>query len=159
VVTTTILFTDIVSSTEQSAHMGHRKWTTLTDAHDAMVRATLARHRGREIKTIGDGFLATFDGPARAIRCALAIRDAARQIGIEVRAGLHTGEVEQRGDDIGGIAVHTGARLAALAKAGEVLVSSTVKDLVAGSGIEFDDRGEHHLKGVPRAWRLYAVRG
>jgi len=122
-----------------------------------MVRRQLERFRGREIKTTGDGFLATFDGPARAIQCGCAIRDGARQLGIKVRVGLHTGEIELRGDDIGGVTVNIGARVSALAEAGEVLVSRTVTDLVAGSGITFDDRGEHELKGVPGSWRLFSV--
>jgi class 3 adenylate cyclase len=128
------------------------------DDHDAVVRRHLGRFRGREIKTMGDGFLATFDGPARAIRCACAIRDEASQLGIAVRAGLHTGEIELLGDDIGGVAVSIGSRVAALAGPAEVVVSRTVTDLVAGSGIEFEDRGEHQLKGVPGSWRLFAVR-
>jgi class 3 adenylate cyclase len=122
-----------------------------------MVRRQLARYGGREVKTTGDGFLATFDGPARGIRCALAIRDGARRLAISIRAGLHTGELELRGDDVGGIAVHIGNRVASSAEADEVLVSSTVKDLVAGSGIQFADRGEQRLKGVPDAWRLFHV--
>lgn len=154
----TVLFTDIVGSSAKAAELGDRAWRKLLDSHDALVRTQLARFRGREIKTLGDGFLATFDGPARAIRCAIELTTALRRLGLEVRAGLHTGEVEVRGGDIGGIAVNTGARIAALAGAGEVLASSTVKDLVAGSGIAFDDRGEHELKGVPDSWRLYAAR-
>jgi class 3 adenylate cyclase/alpha-beta hydrolase superfamily lysophospholipase len=153
----TVLFTDIVGSTQRAAALGDRRWRELLDAHHAAVRRELARFRGREVKTTGDGFLAAFDGPARAVRCAAAIRDAVRQLGIEIRAGLHTGEVELLGDDVGGIAVHIGARVAAEAGPGEVLVSSTVKDLVAGSGLEFDDRGARALKGVPGEWRLFAV--
>ncbi|MBE1550750.1 class 3 adenylate cyclase [Mycobacterium sp. OAS707] len=153
----TVLFTDIVDSTRRAAVMGDRDWRALLDAHDAIVRSQLARFRGREIGTAGDGFLATFDGPQRAIRCAMAIRDAVRALGIEVRAGLHTGECEVRGDDIGGIAVHIGARVSALAGPNEVLVSSTLRDLVIGSGLEFDDRGVHELKGVPGEWHLFAV--
>jgi class 3 adenylate cyclase len=153
----TLLFTDIVDSTALATALGDRAWRHRLDDHDAMVRRYLARFRGREIKTTGDGFLATFDGPARAIRCGCAIRDEARQLGIEVRGGLHTGEIELRGDDIGGVAVHIGARVAALAGPGDVLVSRTVTDLVAGSGIEFADRGEHELKGAPGVWRLFAV--
>lgn len=153
----TVLFTDIVGSTRRAAEMGDRDWHALLDAHDAVVRAQLARFRGREVNTSGDGFLAMFDGPQRAIRCAMAIRDAVRALGIQVRAGLHTGECEVRGDDIGGIAVHIGARVSALARADDVLVSSTVRDLVIGSGIDFDDRGAHQLKGVPGEWRLFAV--
>ena len=154
----TVLFTDIVGSSEKAAELGDRRWRKLLDAHDAVVRTQLERFRGREVKTTGDGFLATFDGPARAIRCAIELTAGLRALGLDIRAGLHTGEVEVRGDDIGGIAVHTGARIATLARAGEVLVSSTVKDLVAGSGIEFDDRGEHDLKGVPGSWHLFAVK-
>jgi class 3 adenylate cyclase len=153
----TVLFTDIVSSTRRAAEMGDRDWRALLDAHDAIVRSQLARFRGREVNTSGDGFLATFDGPQRAIRCALAIRDAVQSLGIEVRGGLHTGECEIRGDDIGGIAVHIGARVSALAGPNEVLVSSTLRDLVIGSGLEFDDRGAHELKGVPGEWKLFAV--
>jgi class 3 adenylate cyclase len=153
----TVLFTDIVDSTLQAAEMGDRDWHALLDAHDAVVRAQLARFRGREVNTSGDGFLAMFDGPQRAIRCAMAIRDAVQALGIEVRAGLHTGECEVRGDDIGGIAVHIGARVSALAGPNDVLVSSTLRDLVIGSGLEFDDRGAHQLKGVPGEWHLFAV--
>jgi class 3 adenylate cyclase len=153
----TVLFTDIVDSTRRASDMGDRDWRALLDAHDTVVRAQLARFRGREVNTSGDGFLATFDGPQRAIRCAMAIRDAVQALGIEVRAGLHTGEVEIRGDDIGGIAVHIGARVSAQAEANDVLVSSTLRDLVIGSGLEFDDRGTHQLKGVPGEWRLFAV--
>jgi class 3 adenylate cyclase/pimeloyl-ACP methyl ester carboxylesterase len=153
----TVLFTDIVDSTRRAAEMGDRDWHALLDAHDAVVRSQLARFRGREVNTSGDGFLATFDGPQRAIRCAMSIRDAVRALGIEVRAGLHTGECEVRGDDIGGIGVHIGARVSALAGPNDVLVSSTLRDLVIGSGLEFDDRGAHELKGVPGEWRLFAV--
>jgi class 3 adenylate cyclase len=153
----TVLFTDIVDSTALAATLGDRAWRHRLDQHDATVRRHLGRFRGREIKTLGDGFLATFDGPARAIRCGCAIRDEARQLGIEVRAGLHTGEIELLGDDIGGTTVNIGARVAALAGPAEVLVSRTVTDLVAGSGIGFEDRGEHELKGVPGIWRLFAV--
>jgi pimeloyl-ACP methyl ester carboxylesterase len=153
----TVMFTDVVHSTERAASLGDRQWRQLLDAHDAAVRRQLAAFRGREVKTTGDGFLATFDGPARGIRCARAIRDAASALGLDVRVGLHTGEVEVRGDDIGGVAVHIGQRVSALAQRSEIMVSSTVKDLVAGSGIEFVDRGEHELKGVPGVWRLYAV--
>jgi class 3 adenylate cyclase len=151
----TVVFTDIVGSTERAASLGDRRWKELLDAHHARVRALLDRHRGREIDTAGDGFLATFDGPARAVRCAQAIVPAVRELGLEIRAGVHTGEVELMGAGIGGIAVHIGARVAALAGPGRVLVSSTVKDLVAGSGLEFEERGEHQLKGVPGTWRLY----
>ena len=153
----TVLFTDIVDSTRRAAEMGDRDWHALLDAHDAVVRSQLARFRGREVNTSGDGFLAMFDGPQRAIRCAMAIRDAVQALGIEVRAGLHTGECEVRGDDIGGIAVHIGARVSALAGANDVLVSSTLRDLVIGSGLEFEDRGAHELKGVPGEWHLSAV--
>jgi class 3 adenylate cyclase len=153
----TVLFTDIVDSTRQAAEMGDRDWHALLDAHDAVVRSQLSRFRGREVNTSGDGFLAMFDGPQRAIRCAMAIRDAVQALGIQVRAGLHTGECEIRGDDIGGIAVHIGARVSALAGANDVLVSSTLRDLVIGSGLEFEDRGTHQLKGVPGDWRLSAV--
>ena len=153
----TVLFTDIVDSTRRAAEIGDRDWHALLDAHDAVVRSQLARFRGREVNTSGDGFLAMFDGPQRAIRCAMAIRDAVQALGIEVRAGLHTGECEVRGDDIGGIAVHIGARVSALAGPNDVLVSSTLRDLVIGSGLEFEDRGAHELKGVPGEWRL--VRG
>ena len=154
----TVLFTDIVGSTERAAVLGDQRWRELLTSHHALVRKELARFRGREIDTAGDGFLATFDGPARAIRCASAIRDDVKPLGIEIRAGLHTGECEVMGDKLGGIAVHIGARIASLAKSGEVLVSSTVKDLVAGSGLEFEDRGTHSLKGIPGEWRLFAVR-
>ena len=153
----TVLFTDIVDSTRRAAEIGDRDWHALLDAHDAVVRSQLARFRGREVNTSGDGFLAMFDGPQRAIRCAMAIRDAVQALGIEVRAGLHTGECEIRGDDIGGIAVHIGARVSALAGPNDVLVSSTLRDLVIGSGLEFEDRGAHELKGVPGDWHLFAV--
>jgi class 3 adenylate cyclase/pimeloyl-ACP methyl ester carboxylesterase len=153
----TVLFTDIVDSTRRAAEIGDRDWHALLDAHDAVVRAQLGRFRGREVNTSGDGFLAMFDGPQRAIRCAMAIHDAVQALGIEVRAGLHTGECEIRGDDIGGIAVHIGARVSALAGPNDVLVSSTLRDLVIGSGLEFEDRGGHELKGVPGEWHLFAV--
>jgi class 3 adenylate cyclase/pimeloyl-ACP methyl ester carboxylesterase len=153
----TVLFTDLVDSTRRAAEIGDRDWHVLLDAHDAVVRAQLTRFRGREVNTSGDGFLAMFDGPQRAIRCAMAIRDAVQALGIEVRAGLHTGECEVRGDDIGGIGVHIGARVSALAGPNEVLVSSTLRDLVIGSGLEFEDRGAHALKGVPGKWRIFAV--
>jgi class 3 adenylate cyclase len=153
----TVLFTDIVDSTRRAAEMGDRDWHALLDAHDAIVRVQLNRFRGREVNTSGDGFLAMFDGPQRAIRCAMAIRDAVQALGIEVRAGLHTGECEVRGDDIGGIGVHIGARVSALAGPNDVLVSSTLRDLVIGSGLEFEDRGTHQLKGVPGEWHLFAV--
>jgi len=153
----TVLFTDIVGSTKRAADLGDRRWRDLLDRHHVQVRRELVRFRGREVKTAGDGFLATFDGPARAIRCAGAIGAAVRQLGLEIRAGLHTGEVELIGDDVGGIAVHIGARVAAEAGPGEILVSSTVKDLVAGSGIRFEDRNTHVLRGIPGEWRLFAV--
>jgi class 3 adenylate cyclase len=153
----TVLFTDIVDSTRRAAEIGDRDWHALLDAHDAVVRVQLNRFRGREVNTSGDGFLATFDGPQRAIRCAMSIRDAVQVLGIEVRAGLHTGECEVRGDDIGGIAVHIGARVSGLAGPNDVLVSSTLRDLVIGSGLEFEERGAHELKGVPGEWRLFAV--
>ena len=153
----TVLFTDIVGSTERARELGDRRWRSLLERHHEVVRAELARFRGREVDTAGDGFFATFDGPARAIRSARAATESVRGLGLEIRAGLHTGEVELAGDSVSGIAVHTGARVAARAGASEVLVSQTVKDLVAGSGIEFEDRGSHELKGVPGEWRLYAV--
>ena len=153
----TVMFTDIVDSTSRASEMGDRDWRALIERHDELVRRQIGRHRGRAVKTLGDGFLATFDGPARAIRCATSARDAVRQLGIEIRAGLHTGECEVMGDDIAGIAVNIGARVGAAAAPGEVLVSRTVTDLVAGSGIEFTDRGSHALKGVPGEWQLYAV--
>jgi class 3 adenylate cyclase len=137
--------------------MGDRDWRALLDAHDAVVRVQLVRFRGREVSTSGDGFLAMFDGPQRAIRCAMAIRDSVHALGIEVRAGLHTGECEVRGEDIGGIAVHIGARVSTLAGPNDVVVSSTLRDLVIGSGLEFEDRGIHGLKGVPGEWHLFAV--
>ena len=155
----TVLFTDIVGSTERATELGDRAWKDLLSAHHARARAELERYRGREIDTAGDGFLATFDGPARAVRCARAITDAMRELGIEVRAGVHTGEVEVDGDSVRGIAVHIGARVCATAGPSQVLVSSTVKDLVAGSGLTFEDAGEHELKGVPDRWRLYRVVG
>jgi class 3 adenylate cyclase len=155
----TVMFTDIVSSTERAAQLGDRRWRDLLQTHDALVRRQLDRHRGRAVKTLGDGFLATFDGPARAIRCAQAIQQGVRDLGVEIRAGLHTGECEVIGDDVGGLAVNIGARVGAKAEPGEVLVSSTVTDLVVGSGLEFRERGTHELKGVPGQWRLYAVAG
>jgi class 3 adenylate cyclase len=156
---TTVLFTDIVGSTEAAAAMGDDEWRRALDRHDELVRRYVERYRGREIKTTGDGFLAAFDGPARAVRCAQAIADAVTALGIQIRGGAHTGEVEVRGDDIGGLAVHIAARVAGLAGAGEVLASRTVKDLVAGSGISFTSRGTHELKGVPGHWELYAASG
>jgi class 3 adenylate cyclase/alpha-beta hydrolase superfamily lysophospholipase len=154
----TVMFTDIVGSTAKAAELGDRRWRELVERHDELLRREIGRNRGREVKTMGDGFLATFDGPARAIRSATSARDAVRRLGLDIRAGLHTGEVEVMSGDIGGIAVNIGARVGALASAGEVLVSRTVTDLVAGSGIEFDDRGTHALKGVPGEWQLYAVK-
>jgi class 3 adenylate cyclase len=153
----TVLFTDIVNSTAQSAALGDTGWRKLQGAHDAVVRAQLARFDGREIRTMGDGFLATFDGPGRAVRCAQAISEGVKPLGIEIRAGLHAGEIELVDDDIAGIAVAIGARIGALATASEVLVSSTVRDLITGSSIELEDRGSHALKGVPGEWQLYAV--
>ena len=153
----TVLFTDVVGSTGKAGDLGDAAWRELLSRHDAAVRALLARYRGVEVKSMGDGFLATFDGPARAVKCAQAICEAMRPLGVEVRAGCHTGEIELSGADVGGIAVHIGARVGALAGPSEVLVSSTVKDLVAGSGLRFADRGEHELRGVPEKWRLYAL--
>jgi DNA-binding NarL/FixJ family response regulator len=153
----TVMFSDIVASTERAAQIGDRRWREVLDRHDELVREQLAAHGGQQINTTGDGFLALFDAPARAIRCAVAIRDKIGALGIEVRIGLHSGEVELRGDDVGGIAVHIGARVTASASAGDIIVSSTVKDLVTGSGIGFLDRGGHILKGVPGRWRLFAV--
>jgi class 3 adenylate cyclase len=153
----TVLSTDIVDSTRRAAEMGDRNWHAPLDAHDAIVRVQLNRFRGREVSTSGDSFFAMFDGPQRGIRCAMAIRDAVQALDIEVRAGLHTGECEVRGDDIGGIGVHIGARVSSLAGPNEVLDSSTLRDLVIGSGLEFDERGAHQLKGVPGEWRLFAV--
>ena len=153
----TVLFTDIVGSTERAAELGDRAWRDLLERHNALVRQRLAEFRGDELDTAGDGFFAAFDGPGRAIECARAIIDGVRAIGLDVRAGLHTGECERMGEKLSGIVVPVGARVAAVAQPGEVLVSSTVKDLVAGSGIEFEDRGTHELKGVPGEWRLYAV--
>ena len=153
----TVLFTDIVGSTELAADLGDRRWRDLLEQHNGLVRRELDRFRGRELSTAGDSFLATFDGPARAVACAVSIRDGSRTLGLQIRFGLHTGELELIGSEIRGIAVHTGARVAAKAEPGEVLASSTVRDLVAGSGLEFEDRGSHELKGVPGEWRLYAV--
>jgi class 3 adenylate cyclase len=153
----TVLFTDIVGSTERAADLGDHQWSAMLDAHHARIRALLGRFRGREIDTAGDGFLATFDGPIRAVRCALAATEAVQDVGLEIRAGLHTGEVELSENGVRGIAVHIGARVAALAGPSEVLVSSTVKDLVAGSALRFEDAGEKVLKGVPGSWRIYRV--
>jgi class 3 adenylate cyclase len=153
----TVLFTDLVDSTPRAARMGDRRWRELLATHDAVVRAELDRFDGREVKSMGDGVLATFHGPARAIRCACAIRDAVRALGVEMRAGLHTGEIELRGDDITGISVVVGQRVSSRAGPGEVLISRTVADLIAGSDIELRDQGEHELKGVPGTWRLFSV--
>ena len=155
----TVLFTDIVGSTDLAAGIGDRAWRELLERHNNVIRERLERFRGREIKTVGDGFIATFDGPARTVRCALEIVEGLRELGLAVRCGLHTGECEFLNGDIGGIAVHIGARVSALAGSGEVLVSSTVKDLVVGSELSFEDRGTHELRGVPGEWRLYALNG
>jgi class 3 adenylate cyclase len=154
---TTVLFTDIVGSTEHLAAVGDRRWRELIETHDRVAREAILRLRGKVVRTTGDGVLATFDGPARAIRCATEIQAAARRLGLEIRAGLHSGEVETRGHEVSGIAVHTAARVQSEADAGEVLVSRTVVDLVAGSGLSFDDRGVRSLKGIPGEWRLFAV--
>ena len=156
-VLSTVLFTDIVGSTERASSLGDSAWRDVLEQHHASVRRELAHFRGQEIATTGDGFLATFDGPARAVRCAVAIRDRMRESGLEVRAGVHTGECERMGDNIGGLAVHIGSRVAGLASPGEVLASSTVKDLVSGSGIVFEDRGAHSLKGIPGEWHVFRV--
>jgi class 3 adenylate cyclase len=153
----TVLFTDIVGSSKMAATLGDQAWRELLERHHEVVRAQLSRFRGEEVDTAGDGFFASFDGPARAIRCGCAIVSAMPELGLEVRIGLHTGECELVDGKVAGIAVHTGARVAANAKPGEVLVSSTVRDLVAGSGLAFEDRGSHELKGIPGEWRLYAV--
>ena len=155
----TVVFTDIVSSTERASAMGDRSWHDLLDRHDAMAHRIVSRHGGRVVKATGDGLLATFDGPARGIRCATELVHAAEQLDLAVRAGAHTGELEVRGDDVAGIAVHIGSRVAGCAGGGEVLVSRTVKDLVTGSGIAFEDRGEHELRGVPDRWQLFRVVG
>jgi class 3 adenylate cyclase len=152
-----VLFTDIVASTEHQSRVGPREWARLTDRHDAMIRAALVRHRGHEVKTTGDGFLATFDATRRALRSAAEILAGAKDIGLELRVGVHTGDVEMRGDDIGGLAVTIAKRVCDLAGPGEVLVSAVIPPLVVGSGIEFVDRGEHQLKGVPGTWRLHAI--
>jgi class 3 adenylate cyclase len=153
----TILFCDIVGSTEQATQLGDLEWRARLDAHDAAIRQQLDRYRGVEVNTTGDGFLARFETPARAIQCGIAMCDAARQTGVEIRVGIHTGEAELRGDDLGGIAVHIAARVLAAASPGAVCVTSTVKDLVTGSGLAFHDRGRHELKGVPGDWQLYEV--
>ena len=158
VVMAAILFTDIVSSTQQASEMGHRKWSALVEEHDAMVRSALVRHRGREIKTIGDGFLATFDAVARAARAATEIVAHAKALGIEVRAGVHAGEIEQKTDDVAGLAVNIAKRVCDLAGPGQVLVSEIVPAMVAGSGIDFEPSGDHELKGVPGTWRLFAAK-
>lgn len=155
----TVVFTDIVESTRRAAEVGDQRWRRVLDDHDEVVRRQIQRYQGRAVKATGDGFFAAFDGPSRAIHCASAIREAAGALALEIRAGVHTGECEARGDDLGGIAVHIGARLGSLAAPGEVLVSGTVRDLVAGSGFIFIDRGSHELKGVPGVWRLWAVEG
>ena len=152
-----MLFTDIVASTEQQARLGPREWSRLTDHHDAMVRSALARHRGHEVKTTGDGFLATFEATGRALRCAADILAGAKDIGLELRAGVHTGEVEVRGDDIAGLAVTIAKRACDLAESGQVMVTRTVADHLVGAGIQLKDQGEHDLKGVPGIWRLFAL--
>jgi class 3 adenylate cyclase len=157
VVLAAVLFTDIVASTEHQARIGPREWSRVADHHDAMVRAALAHHRGHEVKTTGDGFLATFDATGRALRCAAEILTAAKHLGLELRAGIHTGEVEVRRDDLGGLAVSIAKRITDLARPGQLLVSETVRSLLVGSSVEFEDRGEHELKGVPGIWRLYSL--
>jgi len=152
------MFTDIVDSTKRAAELGDRQWRALRERHDDAVRQQLARFRGQEVKNLGDGFLATFDGPARAVRCAAAIADVVQPLGIAVRIGIHTGEIDLTGDDVTGIAVHIAARVAAEAAAGETVVSRTVRDLVAGSGLRFEDRGLHELKGLPEQLHLYTAR-
>jgi class 3 adenylate cyclase len=146
-----------VDSTRRATELGDRRWRALLDRHDQLVRQELTRFRGREVKSLGDGFLATFDGPARAVRCATSIADAVRSLDLQVRAGVHTGEIEVKGDDIGGIAVHIAARISSLARGGQVLASSTVRDLVAGSNIQFADQGAHALKGIGGRLRLFSV--
>jgi class 3 adenylate cyclase len=153
----TVLYTDVVDSTGRAAEVGDTRWKEAIDEHNRVVRASLARYRGKEVKTMGDGFLATFDAPARAVRCAQAIVRAVERLGIHIRVGLHTGELNLQGGDISGIAAAIGARIMSIAGPGEVLVSATVKDIVAGSGLSFAERGEHDLKGVPGRWRLYAA--
>src|SRR6516225_1296025 len=152
-----VMFTDIVDSTSRAAQLGDRRWRELRERHDETVRQQIGRFRGHEVKSLGDGFLATFDGPARAVRCAAAIAGSVQPLGLAVRSGLHTGEIELNRDDIGGIAVHTAARVVAMAGPSEILVSSTVRDLVAGSGLRFEDRGLHALRGLPEKVRLYTV--
>jgi class 3 adenylate cyclase len=151
------MFTDIVESTKRAAELGDRKWRSLLEQHDDTVRRQLARFRGREVKSLGDGFLATFDGPARAVRCASAISETMQSLGIAVRSGLHTGEIELKPNDISGIAVHIASRVSSLAEAHETIVSSTVRDLVAGSGLRFQDRGLHELRGLPEKLHLYSL--
>jgi class 3 adenylate cyclase len=153
----TVLFTDVVGSTQRAAALGDHAWGALLEQHHHAVRSALAEHRGREIDTAGDGFLAIFDGPARAVRCAQAVIESVRSLGLEIRAGLHTGEIELAGDNVRGIAVHIGARVAAIAGPNEVLVTSTVRDLVTGSGLMFEERGTYQFKGVPDPWRVLAV--
>jgi len=155
----TVVFTDIVRSTERAAELGDRRWRELLGQHNRLVERELARYRGRFVKSIGDGVLATFDGPGRAVRFALAIREGAQTLGLELRAGVHTGECEVLANDVAGMAVHLAARVQAAAGPGDVLTSGTVKDLVVGSGLEFEDRGRHVLKGVPGEWSLYAAAG
>jgi class 3 adenylate cyclase len=153
----TVLLTDIVGSTKRASDLGDRRWRTLLDQHDDLVHQEISRFRGREVKSLGDGFLATFDGPARAVRCATAIAEAVKALGLEVRCGVHTGEIEIKGEDIGGIAVHIAARIAALAEGGQVLVSRTVRDLVAGSNLRLEERGAYALKGLSGSMPLFAV--
>jgi class 3 adenylate cyclase len=155
----TVLFTDIVGSTSRASELGDRRWREVLNGYDDVARRQLERFRGRQVKTTGDGTLAVFDGPARAVECARSLTEAVHPLGLDIRAGLHTGEIETRGDDVAGVAVHIAARVSALAGAGEVLVSRTVTDLVVGSGIRFEDHGEHELKGVPGRWTLFAVAG
>jgi class 3 adenylate cyclase len=155
----TVLFTDIVGSTERVAEIGNQPWREILDAHDRLAERQLVRYRGTLVKTTGDGLFATFDGLARAIRCALGLREGLRNMGLEIRSGLHCGEIEQRGSDVSGLAVHVAARVQAVARSGEVLVTRTVKDLVAGAQFSFVDRGAHDLKGVPDEWQLFAVDG
>ena len=154
----TVLFTDLVSSTEMAASLGDRRWRELLDAHDQITGELVSRFRGRLIDRTGDGLLAVFDGPARAVRCAAAVCDDVRRLGVEVRAGVHAGEIELRGEGVGGIAVHLAARVMAVASSGEVVVSRTVKDLTAGSSITFTDRGIHDLKGIPDSWQLFSLK-
>ena len=155
----TVLFTDIVRSTERLSELGDRRWREVLDAHDALARRQVERYGGRIVQATGDGLLAMFDGPARGIGCAIALTDAVRRIGLTIRAGVHTGEIEKRGDDVSGLGVHIAARVQAIARPNEVLVSRTVKDLVVGAAFRFADRGSHELKGVPGPWQLYAVEG